>query len=298
MADKKFYWIKLKIDFFSQETVDFIMSQKNGCEYIVLYQMLCLKAANSNGSLSSKIGEMIVPYDVEKIVRDTKYFDFDTVAVALELFKKIGLIYVEQDKTLTIANYAEMIGCEPDRTNAERQKRYRERQKQKAIENIANGDNVISNVTERNENNVEIRDKRLEIRDKSIDIEKEREEVTADKSALPPPSEIVELFNSICISYPKVKSLSENRKKAIKARLKTYGYDTIRQVFEKAEASDFMKGKNNRNWSANFDWILKDSNFVKILDGNYDNKPVQQKNTGTLSGGYTAEDYEKIINMF
>jgi hypothetical protein len=41
-------------------------------------------------------------------------------------------------------------------------------------------------------------------------------------------------------------------------------------VFRKAEASDFMKGKNKRDWRANFDWMMKDANFGKILEGTYD----------------------------
>lgn len=40
-----------------------------------------------------------------------------------------------------------------------------------------------------------------------------------------------------------------------------------------AEESDFLKGKNDRNWSANFDWLIKDSNMAKVLDGNYKNNP-------------------------
>lgn len=83
---------------------------------------------------------------------------------------------------------------------------------------------------------------------------------------------IVEAFNSICLSYPQVKAISENRKKAIKARLKTYSEADIVMAFEKAEKSDFLKGKNNRNWSATFDWLMKDSNLTKVLEGNYDNK--------------------------
>ena len=69
---KKYYWIKLNTNFFNKEQIDFLMSQKNGSEYVVLYQMLCLNTANNNGELTSKIGEMIVPYSIEKIVRDTK----------------------------------------------------------------------------------------------------------------------------------------------------------------------------------------------------------------------------------
>jgi hypothetical protein len=68
--------------------------------------------------------------------------------------------------------------------------------------------------------------------------------------------------------------LSDRRKKAIKARLNTYSVEQIKEAFTKAEASDFLKGKNNRNWSANFDWLMNDANMAKILDGNYDNRKV------------------------
>ena len=112
MANKRFYWIKLKTDFFNQETIDFLMGQKNGCQYLVLYQMLCLMTANNEGKLCSNIGELIVPYDVDKIARDTKYFDFDTVTVALGLFKRIGLIYEEDNGVLKISNIDTMVGSE------------------------------------------------------------------------------------------------------------------------------------------------------------------------------------------
>ena len=152
--NKRYYWIKLKTDFFNQETIDFLLSQKNGCEYIVLYQMLCLNTANNNGEMCSKIGEMIVPYNVDKIVRDTKYFDFDTVTIALGLFKQLGLIYEEKDKILKITNFDEMIGSESKWADKKRQ--YREKQKQLALGQSE--DNV------RQEIDIDIRD-----RDKSID---------------------------------------------------------------------------------------------------------------------------------
>lgn len=90
------------------------------------------------------------------------------------------------------------------------------------------------------------------------------------------PADIVNLFHEICKSYPRVRAMSENRRKAINARLRTHSVDEIKEVFEKAENSDFLKGKNQRNWSANFDWLMKDGNFCKVLDGNYDNKNGQQ----------------------
>ena len=58
--DKKFYWIKLRQSLLTSEKVDFLMSQKNGAYYVVLYQCLCLKTINSAGELANKIGELIM----------------------------------------------------------------------------------------------------------------------------------------------------------------------------------------------------------------------------------------------
>ena len=71
MHTKKFYWIKLKTDFFSRAEIDFILSQEDGFKYIVLYLILCLNTANTNGELKTQINDLIVPYDIDKIVTYT-----------------------------------------------------------------------------------------------------------------------------------------------------------------------------------------------------------------------------------
>ena len=76
---------------FHKDTMDFLMGQKDGANYVALYMMLLLMSANTNGKLQTEIGEIIVPVNIDKIVRDTKYFSKDTVIVGLELFKKLGL---------------------------------------------------------------------------------------------------------------------------------------------------------------------------------------------------------------
>ena len=103
--------------------------QKDGCQYIVLYQMLCLQTANNNGELASRVGEMIIPYDLDKIARDTKYFSKDTVIVAMELFKKLNLIYTDDGICLKIAGFENMVGSE---TGWAKQKR-EQREKQKLL---------------------------------------------------------------------------------------------------------------------------------------------------------------------
>lgn len=120
--------------------------------------------------------------------------------------------------------------------------------------------------------------------------EKKETEIIVDRREVTHCTEVIRMYNEICVSYPQVKVLSKEREKAIKARLKTYSMDDIRTVFEKAEESAFLKGGNSRNWSATFDWIMKDANMAKILDGNYDTKPAN------TSAQKWNDDNENIYN--
>ena len=96
---------------------------------------------------------------------------------------------------------------------------------------------------------------------------------------------VTELFSKICISFPKIVALNEERKKAIRSRLKEYSLEQIEEMFRKAENSDFLTGrickKGERPFKASFDWLMKPSNFIKVLEGNYDNRGV---NNGELRG--------------
>jgi len=76
----------------------------------------------------------------------------------------------------------------------------------------------------------------------------------------------------------KVNTISESRKKAIRARWNEHGRDNIWKVFKKTFESDFLNGKNESNWMASFDWVMNPTNFVKILDGNYDNREKPKTN--------------------
>ena len=108
----RLYWIKLTDKFFGSDAVDFLMMKKGGANYVVLYQMLCLKTINNGGVLARSLGEVIIPYDVEKIQRDCKWFSSDTVRVALELYKTLGLIYENKDGVFVISEFDRLIGSQ------------------------------------------------------------------------------------------------------------------------------------------------------------------------------------------
>jgi len=124
----------------------------------------------------------------------------------------------------------------------------------------------------------------LEIGKSSLELELEGgmegdDEEPAPPLPDPPPEkvkvncqEVVDLYNTICTSLPRVKELSDARKKVIISRVRKYGLEKIITAFQSAEASSFMRGDNGRNWVANFDWIMKEANLVKVLEGNYTDK--------------------------
>ena len=195
MAERRYYWIKIKSDFFDLPTIDWLQDQKNGCEYIVLYQKLCLLSANSGGELVRRVGDMVIPYDAKKISEVTR-FKFDTVVVAMGLYKKIGLIVEREDGVFIVAGIGEMVGSE---TKWAEKKRL---QRDKGLDNVPRlsqknedkkgqcedivplhvPENVPENkrTTERTDNgtsaptlsgkSIEIRDQSIDLREKSIEI--------------------------------------------------------------------------------------------------------------------------------
>lgn len=82
---------------------------------------------------------------------------------------------------------------------------------------------------------------------------------------------IINLYNTICVSFPKVTKLSDSRKRAIRARLKSYSVEDLKTAFQMAEESDFLSGRSGK-WNASFDWLMNETNLVKVLDGNFKNK--------------------------
>lgn len=87
-------------------------------------------------------------------------------------------------------------------------------------------------------------------------------------------SELVKFFNEETKGvFGTVRTpLSDSRKGMINARIKSYGKKTFADMIHRAYQSDFLKGQNKKGWTASFDWLIKPTNFEKVISGNYDNK--------------------------
>lgn len=123
MADnKKYYWLKLKSDFFDDETIKFIEEQENGIKYSNFYLKLCLKSLKTEGKLIRLIGETLIPYDINSLSKLTSV-DADTVRCAMDLFEKIGLVKILDGGEIYLAQINELIGKETDKAQIMRRKR-------------------------------------------------------------------------------------------------------------------------------------------------------------------------------
>lgn len=129
METKRFFWLKLKEDFFDDETIKYIEEQENGIKYSNFYLKLCLKSIRYNGKLIRLVGETLIPYDVKSLSRLTGV-DCDTVRIAMQLFAKIGLVKVLESGEIYMSQIEEMIGSETDKAALMR----RMRAKKKSVE--------------------------------------------------------------------------------------------------------------------------------------------------------------------
>ena len=88
----------------------------------------------------------------------------------------------------------------------------------------------------------------------------------------------INLYNNICIEMSKAIKLSKKRKDLIRARFFEFGDQQIIKMLKKASKSYFLNGSDDNTWRANFDWLFRQDNFIKVIEGNYDeidDKPVK-----------------------
>ena len=252
---KKFYWLKLKRDFFKRHDIQIIESMPNGKDYILFYLKMLLESIDHEGALRFSDA---IPYN-EQMLSVITNTNIDIVRSAMKVFAELNMLEIFDDQTIYMAECAKLIGSET--AGAERVRKFRE--KQKALP--CNADVTNCNTEIEIEKDIEYREREIK------DITE-----TADEPPTPPASRcnyslIQDLYNKLCPSLQRCTVLSDARKKAIKARMSSgKTIEDFEQLFRKAEASSFLKGANNHNWKATFDWLIKDANMAKVLDGNYD----------------------------
>lgn len=121
---RRYYWLKLKENFFEDDTIKYIESLKNGEKLCLFYLKLCCKALKDEGHLIRFVGKTFFPYD-EKSLAQLTNTDEKTTKDALKLFLEIGLIERLESGELFLTQIKEMIGSETE--TAERMRKSRQK---------------------------------------------------------------------------------------------------------------------------------------------------------------------------
>lgn len=154
---KKFYWLKLKRDFFKRHDIRIIEEMPNGKDYVLFYLKLLLESIDHEGSL--RFSDTI-PYN-EQMLSVITNTNVDIVRSAMKLFIDLRLIEIFDDKTIFMGEVEKMIGSESE--SAERMRRLRQNQKPSLCDgNVRKSD-------------IEIEEEKEKELEKDIEIERENE---------------------------------------------------------------------------------------------------------------------------
>lgn len=288
MAEKRNYFLKLHENFFDETRMKriFIDAERkniNKNDIVAIYLQLQLATMNTDGLIS------INSYDDDMTSKLSIEFNqpADLIDSCLMILEKFELLYWADENTIQLGTNASLKAELMPLTSTERSRRFRDKKTQcnedatkmqrNATQCNAHYKDIDIDIYIDKDIDINNKNKKKKVVDKSTtqkekenDFDKSAEEEEPDESKIDF-NAILEFFNSTCTKLPKIKSLSSERVKHIKARLNKFTLDDLKTVFIKANASDFLTGNNNRSWRCDIDWLIRETNFTKTLEGKYDN---------------------------
>ena len=169
---KKFYWLKLKRDFFKRHDIRIIEEMENGKDYILFYLKLLLESISHEGHL--RFSETI-PYN-EKMLSVITNTNIDIVRSAMKVFAELKMVEILDDNTIYMAEVLKLTGSETE--YARKKREYR----QKLLGQGQNEDNVRQEI-----------EKELEL-DKEIEKDNNKSDKPTTKRFTPPSLEEVQAY--------------------------------------------------------------------------------------------------------
>lgn len=216
--------------------------------------------------------------------------DFDVPVEKLEEIVefccKVGLLQMTEDQHLYSEAHQRRFSTLMEKRKRDRERLARLINRRQTVKNVEYTAETSDNGNSRGDNPHSI------VNDNRENESKPKE--NRGKNTVYPYQDIADLWNSVCVSLPKIQKLNDNRRQKIKCRCDEWGKTpetwmrTAEDIFRRMQASDFLKGTNGNGWVATFDWLFSNSgNSIKVMEGNYDNKrgtgaqqPEEQANLG------------------
>ena len=309
MADIK--WIKLKVGMFNDDRIKVIQAMPEGDALIVIWIRMLILAGISNAEGYLMISENL-PH-TEDMLATIFNKPLSVVRLALKTFETFGMVEA-CNEGIFITDFAAEQGEKMQdirEYNRIKKAESRERAKQKRLEMSLAGKI----------------DSQLNVNDKSMtsqgnmstcqdtDIEEDKDIIINNNIPQNPPDlggkperldyeQIAALYNATCKDLPKVRGLSDERKRKIKTLLDALNkakvlmelgaYERLEYIFRLADESDFLSGRSKANQWCGFDWLINAKNALKVIEGNYKNGGTMNYvgNTGGFQPGDAAHSCE------
>lgn len=266
--EKRYYWLKLKDDFFKSRKMKKLRKVAGGDTYTIIYLKLQLLSINNDGVIEFEGTDEDIFHQLSLDIDE----EIDDIKMTVAFCTANDLIELQQDD-LFLNDVPKLIGSE---TQAARRMRRKRAKDSKAIEGGTNGNNVQAlrnNVTEGRNN---VRSCYTEI-EREIDIERrDRDKSKRDDEAWQ--AQIMDTWNKLDKNIPRIQSLNPNtnRYRLIKARINENGLNKVLGAIGSINQSPFLQGYVT-DFVINFDWFIKPNNFIKVLEGNYKEKETENK---------------------
>lgn len=255
---KKYYWLKLNIDFFDREEIKLIENSPNGKDYIIFYMKLLLKSTNTDGRLMFKD---VIPYTDEMLATITNT-NIDVVRSAVKMFIQLGLMDKLDDGALFMIETQNMIGCETE--YAKKQREYREKKKQELIEDKTQDNIETKKDIVRQEKEIEL-DKEIDINNTHRGEAKKEESKTKEENPNNDPVIIQQVLKKYKeLELPEYEYRPDNY--VILEAYNSLGVKKLLEALKIMSESEFVKN----NLSINT--IFKLDNLKKALNGNFKEK--------------------------
>lgn len=261
--EKRYYWLKLKDDFFQSRKMKKLRKVAGGDTYTIIYLKLQLLSINNDGVIEFEGTDEDIFHQLSLDIDE----EIDDIKMTVAFGTANDLIEV-QEQNLFLNDVPKLIGSETQAARRMRRKRARDN---KAIDSDTSANNVQAlrnNVTGKRNN---VRSCYTEI-EKEIDIERrDRDKSKRDDEAWQ--AQIMDTWNQLDKNIPRIQSLNPNtnRYKLIKARINENGLDKVLGAIGSINQSPFLQGYVT-DFVINFDWFIKPNNFIKVLEGNYKDK--------------------------
>ncbi|WP_270595899.1 phage replisome organizer N-terminal domain-containing protein [Anaerococcus vaginalis] len=272
-------WIKLSVNIFDDEKIKLIKSMPEGDAIILIWiQLLCLAGkTNDNGAVY--IGQHMNYTD--EMISTICNQPLNTVRIALKAFEEFEMINLGEDGLISISNWEKHQNIEGmEKVRAQTRKRVAKyRAKQKELES-SNANVTLRNGTDKNKNRI----------DKNrLDIDKNTNNSQVDDEDFK--TQILSVWNSLDKNIPRIQTLNANtqRYNMLKARINEHGLDTVIKTIKSIDNSKFLKGYVS-DFRITIDWFIKPNNFIKVLEGNYNDKSDKKLYKNSKNDGY-YDDY-------